>query len=142
MTRILWNGPVQQLIDRVPNTMPGLWSLLATGCVATSALSRVPPLDDDLSLTTATHDLHQAMGELEWVRPHLPVEGVVIDIGPAPLDDVIGCRAAIASLIVKALRVMAHLLDDPATSVGDVMSLTRVLELLSRARARIDGRQG
>ena len=65
MTRILWSGPVQELIDRAPNTLPGLWSLLATGCVAASALSRVPPLDDDLSLTVATHDLHEAMGELD-----------------------------------------------------------------------------
>ena len=133
----MWAVPTQALIDRAPDTMPGLWSLLATACAATSSLSRVPPLDDDLSLTTASHDLLEAMGELEWARPQLPVQGVVIDLGPAPIDDVLGCRAAIASLIIKALRVMAQLLDDPGTTTGEVMSLTRVLQLLSQARGRI-----
>ncbi len=142
MAKTTWNGPVQELIDRSPNSMPALWSLLATACVGSAALSAVPPLDDDLPLTRATRDLREAMGELEWVRPHLPVQGVVVDMGQAPPDDVMGCRAAIAALIAKALRLMASLLDDPATSTGELMSLTRVLDLVSQVRARVAARSG
>jgi hypothetical protein len=132
-----WTEPVHTLLRSAPVSMIGLWSLLQTGAVAAAEFSLLPALDDDLRLTSACADLREAAGELEWAHPHLPASGVVLDIGPAPLDDVNGCRTAINALITAGLNTVIRLLEHPDVPVPDRFTLLRVLPLLSQAHTHV-----
>jgi hypothetical protein len=133
MTITPWPRPVQTLVASTPSNITGPWSLLQTVAVAVCQLSWLPALDDDLSLTHAAMDLREGAGELQWAHPCLPTTGIVIDVVAASVDDVHGCRTAITALIRAALHTTARLLDQPALSSPDLLTLGRVVTLLSHA---------
>lgn len=136
-----WTEPVYVLVSRMPATLIGLWSLLQTGAVAASELALLPGLDDDLSLTLTSADLQEAARELEWAQPRLPSSGLVLKVGTAPLNDVQGCRAAIAALIEAASRAAIGVLGQSEASTADLLAVVRLLPSLSAAQLRMIGRQ-
>ena len=131
-----WTEPVDILIEGLPVSLAGLWSLLATGGLAAAELAVLPVVDDDWFLTRASQDLRAAAEALEKVHPHLPVLGVVLDVGWARLDDVTGCRTAVDHLIVAALRTTSDLLEDDVTT-GELLALSWIVPLMVSARARV-----
>jgi hypothetical protein len=136
-----WCEPVRTLVGGAPASEVGLWSLLQTGALAAAELSLLPVVDDDFSLTAACRDLHDAADELEWAHPHLPISGTILDLGPAPLDDVLGCRTTIGTLIIAALCLAFDLLDRAAGTGPDTVTLSRIVPLLASAQLRAAGRR-
>lgn len=134
-----WTEPVYMLVSRTPATMVGLWSLLQTAAVAAAELALLPGLDDDLSLTLTSADLHEAARELQWAHPYCAGASVVLDVGAAPLHDVHGCRTSIMALISAALRTSLGLLGQPHLSIGDLLTVVRLLPRLTAARNRLTG---
>jgi hypothetical protein len=134
-----WTEPVYILLSRTPATLTGLWSLLQTAAVAASELALLPGLDDDLALTLTSADLQEAARELEWAHRALPLKGVVLAVGTAPLDDVLGCRTAISALIDAAVRTAVGLIAQPDLTTADLLTLVRVLPPLSSAQIRATG---
>ena len=139
MTHTPWTKPVHAFTAPMPVTMVGLWSLLMTGAVAASRLSLVPTLDDDLSLTEASEDLRKAACALESAHPLLPVTGVVLDVGPAPTDDLAGSRSAIRTLIQTSLSIANDLIDRSVLTAPDLLLVRRTVEQLARADRRVLG---
>ena len=90
--------------------MDALWALTYAAQGAALHLALLEPLDEDLSLTAAEMDLAEALGELEWARPELAAGGLALDVGPAPLDDVTGCRQALGQLLQAAIDVVIDML--------------------------------
>ena len=134
-----WTEPVDILIEGMPVNLAGLWSLLATGALAAAELAMLPVIDDDRSLTRASQDLRAAADALEKAHPHLPVLGVVLDVGRARLDDVTGCRTAVDHLIIAALRTTTDLLDQEITT-AQLLALSWVVPLMVSAHTRVTAR--
>lgn len=139
---VSWTHSAEELVDRLGVGMDALWSLVYAAQSGALQLALVEPLDEDLSLTAAGMDLAEALGELEWVRPELASGSVVVDPGPAPLDDVSACRASIAGLLAAAVDVVVALLREHGEELDtpDVLAVARVAHLVGAAYTRVTGR--
>ena len=139
---VSWTQPAQELVDRLGIGMDALWSLIYAAQVGALSLALVEPLDEDLSLTEAGMDLADALGELEWVCPELTAGSVAVDLGPAPLDDVSACRAAIAGLLAAAVDVVVALLREQGEELDtpDLLAVARVAHLVGSAYTQVSGR--
>jgi hypothetical protein len=119
----------------------GLWSVLVTARRAALALAMLPGLDDDLTFTEGALDLREAVEELEWLHPGLPLRAVSVDLGDAPLDQVNACRTALCGLLSGAQnegRRLNGLVGELNTA--EVLVLARVSQLVASAYRRVTGR--
>jgi hypothetical protein len=139
ITRTGWTRPVEAFIEDAPATLAGVWSLLYSAAIATSELSQLPVINDDLSLSMASCELQRAAESLQWHDPHLPVTGRLLDLGPALLDDVQGCRTGIILLIRGAHAITHILLNDPKITVAGIEYLLCTMPLMTHAYLRVQG---
>lgn len=142
MVAVSWTEPARELVDRLGVGMDALWSLVYAAQTGALRLALVEPLDEDLSLTSAGMDLADALGELEWVRPELAGCSIAVDLGPAPLDDVVACRTSIAGLLAAAVDVVVALLREQGEELDapDVLALARVAHQVGSAYTGVTGR--
>jgi hypothetical protein len=119
----------------------GLWSVLVTARRAALALAMLPGLDDDLTFTEGALDLREAVEELEWLHPGLPLRAVSVDLGDAPLDQVNACRTAVGGLLTAVLAEARRLNRLPGElDTPQVLALARVSQLAASAHRRVTGR--
>jgi hypothetical protein len=112
--------------------------VLVTARRAALALAVLPGLDDDLTFTAAALDLREAVEELEWVQPGLPLHAVSVDLGDAPLDQVNACRTALGGLLTAALAEAGRLNSLPGElDTPQVLALARVSQLAASAHRRV-----
>jgi len=140
---IAWSGPARRLARDLPDRgVAGLWALLHTAELAVLQLALLPGLNDDLRLTEAAFDLQEAVEELEWLHPDLPLRATAVNLGEAPLDQVGACRAAVAGLLLAALDAVARLLSTAGAELDtpEVLALARVCQLAGSAHLRVTGR--
>lgn len=139
---VSWMQPARELVERLGVGMDALWSLVYAAQSGALRLALVEPLDEDLSLTSAGMDLAEALGELEWVRPELATCSIALDLGPARLDDVIGCRASVTGLLAAAVDVIVALLRGQGEELDtpEVLALGRVAHQVGSAYTRVTGR--
>ena len=141
-----WTVPARVLVAQLDRGIEGLWSLVYAAQVGALQLALGRGLsggaDGDLALTLAAMDLGEAIEELEWHHPDLPVVAAAVDLGPAPPDGLADCRLAVAELLVAALDQVAGLLRDPEQPLDttDVLYLARIVHLLTNAHLRVTGR--
>jgi hypothetical protein len=140
MRNTSWPAPVRVLIQATPASVAGLWSLLSTGALAAAELALLPGLDDDLHLTLTSADLHEAAEHL--TRHHLRPSsaGAVLDLAPAPSDDVPGCREALDLLLTTAMGLTEQLQADPQISTSQRSALTQIRSLLEGVHHHLAGR--
>jgi hypothetical protein len=137
---VAWLGPARRLAN-VAAGWEGLWSLLATARRAALALAVLPGLDDDLVFTEAALDLREAVEELEWLHPGLPLRAVSVDLGDAALDQVNACRTALGGLLTAALAEGRRLNGlSGELNTAEVLALARVSQLVASAHRRVMGR--
>ena len=138
---VSWTQSAQELVDRVGAGMDALWALTYAAQGAALQLALLEPLDEDMSLTAAGMDLAEALGELEWARPELAACTLAIEVGPAPLDDVTGCREALGGLLRAAIDVVERLLrGGEELTRADLLAVARAVHLIAAAHTRITGR--
>ena len=141
-----WTVPARVLVAQLDRGIEGLWSLVYAAQVGALQLALCRGLDGgadgDLALTLAAMDLGEAIEELEWHHPDLPVVAAAVDLGPAPPDGLADCHLAVAELLVAALGVVTDLLRDPEEPLGtgEVLYLARIVHLLTNAHVRVTGR--
>jgi hypothetical protein len=100
----------------------------------------LPGLDDNLAFTEAALDLREAVEELEWVHPELPLRAVSVDLGDAPLDQVTACRTALGGLLTAALTEARRLTSLPGElDTPQVLALARTSQLAASAHRRVTG---
>jgi hypothetical protein len=89
----------------------------------------------------AALDLREAVEELEWVHPGLPLRAVSVDLGDAPLDHVNACRTAVGGLLTAVLAEAGRLNRLPGElDTPQVLALARVSQLATSAHRRVAGR--
>jgi hypothetical protein len=142
-TRVLWAEPARDLIGRLPPTLPGLWAGIHATLLATTWLGESDPRRWDTTCMEGALDLGEALGELEWVDPALPVDAPTVDLGPVtPLDDFDTCLASTAELMCDCVALAIRLLERPGDAhleVGGLVAVSRAVTLLSRAHLRLTG---
>jgi hypothetical protein len=140
---VTWTEPARRLADQhTGRGVEGLWVLLHTAGLAVHELARLPGLDDDLAFTDTALDLREAQEELEWVHPDLPRRAVAVDLGEAPLDQVVACRSAVVALLAAALDAIGRLLECGYRELDapEMLAVARVAQLVAIAHLRVAGR--
>jgi len=136
---VSWLEPAKRIAD-VAAGWDGLWCLLVTARREALALAVLPGLDDDLRFTEAALDLREAVEELEWLHPDLPLRAVTVEFGDAPLDKVNACRTAVTGLLTAALATARQLNSLPGElNTAAVLALARVSQLAASAHRRVTG---
>ena len=141
-----WTVPARVLVAQLDRGIEGLWSLVYAAQVDGLQLALGRGLsggaDGDLALALAAMDLGEAIEELEWHYPDLPVVAAAVDLGPAPPDGLADCRVAVAELLVAAFDLVAGLLRDPEEPLEttEVLYLARIVHRLTNAHLRVTGR--
>jgi hypothetical protein len=137
---VMWTEPARRLADQhAGRGIEGLWVLLHTAELAVLNMALLPGLDDDLAFTYTALDLREAQEELEWIHPELPRRVAAVDLGEAPLDQVVACRTAVVSLLAAALDAIRRLLETGHREMAtpDVLAMARVAQLLAIAHLRV-----
>jgi hypothetical protein len=140
---VTWSEPARVLATGLPGRgLAGLWVLLHTAELAALRMVLLPALDDDLAFTDAALELREAVEELEWLHPDLPLRASAVDFGAAPLDQVGASRAAVAGLLVAALDTVGRLLGTATAELDtpELLALGRVCQLAGSAHRRVTGR--
>jgi hypothetical protein len=140
---VTWTGPARRLADQYAGCgVEGLWVLLHTAGLAVLSMALLPGLDEDLTFTDTALDLREAQEDLEWVYPELPRRAAAVDLGEAPLDQVVACRTAVVELLAASLDTTRLLLETGHREMDtpDVLAVARAAQLVAIAHLRVAGR--
>lgn len=133
---VTWQEPADVLVEHTPPTWHGLWTLLFAAGHATNTLASAARTVQDLDLTVAAMDLHQAREELEWALPEVADEAPAILLGLLPAWDDADCaRAVVDGLVVAALDRIVNLAPTGDLGTPEGMALLAATRAVRSAHA-------
>ena len=133
-----WTRPAAVLTAEASG-WDGVWSLLYAAGQAAVNLSAVPGADQDLGLSYAALDVSYALTELELLGPDVAATGVAVDLGSVDLADCAAAVVVVDDLLAAAEFLAIELVTQPDVGTSVVLCVTRVMTLLSSARAKVTG---